>query len=78
MMMAAAALALPLSAAQPAKKTAKVKKINKKEVKATKKWDHEQVVDLIKKVNTYWQTNNKAEVRAFWDNAADHTGNMEV
>lgn len=35
--MAAAALALPLSAAQPAKKTAKVKKINKKEVKATKK-----------------------------------------
>ena len=36
MMMAAAALALPLSAAQPAKKTAKVKKVNKKEVKATK------------------------------------------
>ena len=30
MMMAAAALALPLSAAQPAKKTAKVKKVNKK------------------------------------------------
>ena len=76
--MAAAALALPLSAAQPAKKTAKVKKVNKKEVKATKKWDHEQVVELIKKVNTYWQTNNKAEVRAFWDNAAYHTGNMEV
>ena len=78
MMMAAAALALPLSAAQPAKKTAKVKKVNKKEVKATKKWDHEQVVELIKKVNTYWQTNNKAEVRAFWDNAAYQTGNMEV
>ena len=78
MMMAAAALALPLSAAQPAKKTAKVKKQNKKEVKASKKWDHEQVVELIKKVNTYWQTNNKAEVRAFWDNAAYHTGNMEV
>lgn len=36
MIMAAAALALPLSAAQPAKKTAKVKKVNKKEVKATK------------------------------------------
>ena len=77
-MLAAAALALPLNAAQPAKKTAKVKKQNKKEVKATKKWDHEQVVELIKKVNTYWQTNNKAEVRAFWDNAAYHTGNMEV
>ena len=78
MMMATAALALPLNAAQPAKKTAKVKKVNKKEVKATKKWDHEQVVELITKVNTYWQTNNKAEVRAFWDNAAYHTGNMEV
>ncbi len=49
MIMAAAALALPLSAAQPAKKTAKVKKVKKKEVKATKKWDHEQVVELIKK-----------------------------
>jgi rhamnogalacturonyl hydrolase YesR len=29
-------------------------------------------------VNTYWQTNNPAETRAFWDNAAYHTGNMEV
>ena len=44
MMLAAAALALPLSAAQPAKKTAKVKKQNKKEVKASRKWNHEQVV----------------------------------
>ena len=78
MMLAAAALALPLNAAQPAKKTAKVKKQNKKEVKASKKWDHEQVVELITKVNSYWQTNNKPEVRAFWDNAAYHTGNMEV
>ena len=78
MMLAAAALALPLSAAQPAKKTAKVKKQNKKEVKASRKWDHEQVVALITKVNNYWQANNKPEVRAFWDNAAYHTGNMEV
>lgn len=70
MMLAAAALALPLNAAQPAKKTAKVKKQNKKEVKASKKWDHEQVVELITKVNNYWQANNKPEVRAFWDNAA--------
>ena len=59
MMLAAAALALPLSAAQPAKKTAKVKKQNKKEVKASRKWDHEQVVALITKVNNYWQANNK-------------------
>ena len=64
MMLAAAALALPLNAAQPAKKTAKVKKQNKKEVKASKKWDHEQVVELITKVNNYWQANNKPEVRA--------------
>lgn len=78
MMLAAAALALPLNAAQPAKKTAKVKKQNKKEVKASKKWDHEQVVELITKVNNYWQANNKPEVRASWDNAAYHTGNMEV
>ena len=78
MMLAAAALALPLSAAQPAKKTAKVKKQNKKEVKASKKWDHDQVVALIKKVNNYWQANNKPEVRAFWDNAAYHTGNIEA
>ena len=78
MMLAAAALALPLNAAQPAKKTAKVKKQNKKEVKTSKKWDHEQVVELITKVNNYWQANNKPEVRAFWDNAAYHTGNMEV
>jgi rhamnogalacturonyl hydrolase YesR len=43
-----------------------------------KQWTGEDVKDLIKKVNTYWQTNNPAEVRAFWDNAAYHTGNMEV
>ena len=36
------------------------------------------VKSIIQKVNTYWQTNNPAEVRAFWDNAAYHTGNMEV
>lgn len=78
MMLAAAALALPLNAAQPAKKTAKVKKQNKKEVKASRKWNHEQVVELITKVNNYWQANNKPQVRAFWDNAAYHTGNMEV
>ena len=41
-------------------------------------WTSSQVKDVIRKVNTYWQTNNKAEVRSFWDNAAYHTGNMEV
>ena len=41
-------------------------------------WTSGQVKDVICRVNTYWQQNNKAEVRAFWDNAAYHTGNMEV
>ena len=66
LMLAVAALTLPMNAAQPAKKAAKAKK----EVKATKKWGHEQVVELITKVNNYWQINNKPEVRSFWDNAA--------
>ena len=42
------------------------------------KWNAEEVKEVIMKVNTYWQSNNPAEVRAFWDNAAYHTGNMEV
>ena len=41
-------------------------------------WTTSEVKDVIVKVNTYWQTNNPAEVRAFWDHAAYHTGNMEV
>ena len=43
-----------------------------------KKWTADEVKDVIRKVNTYWQTNNPAEVRSFWDNAAYHTGNMEA
>lgn len=43
-----------------------------------RKWTPAEVRDVIRKVNTYWQQNNKAEVRSFWDNAAYHTGNMEV
>lgn len=43
-----------------------------------KTWTKEQVAETINKVNDYWQTNNKAEVRSFWDNAAYHTGNMEA
>ncbi|WP_290051296.1 DUF2264 domain-containing protein [uncultured Muribaculum sp.] len=37
-----------------------------------------EVSAIIDKVNTYWQSNNAPEVRAFWDNAAYHTGNMEA
>lgn len=33
---------------------------------------------IITKVNDTWQKNNSARVRAFWDNAAYHTGNMEA
>jgi len=43
-----------------------------------KKWTADEVKNVVRKVNTYWQTNHKAEVRAFWDNAAYHTGNIEV
>ena len=43
-----------------------------------KKWRVNEVKDLIRKTNTYWQANNPAEVRSFWDNAAYHIGNMEV
>jgi len=36
----------------------------------------EEVKGIIIKVNDYWQANNKAELRSFWDHAAYHTGNM--
>ena len=38
----------------------------------------QQVLAIIDRVNTYWQSNHAAEVRSFWDNAAYHTGNMEA
>ncbi len=38
----------------------------------------QRVVHIIDRVNTYWQSNNPAQVRSFWDNAAYHTGNMEA
>ena len=47
-------------------------------VVSARRWTPTDVEQVIRKVNTYWQTNNKAEVRAFWDNAAYHTGNVEV
>ena len=43
-----------------------------------KRWRVNEVKDIIRKVNTYWQTNNPAEVRSSWDNGAYHTGNIEV
>ncbi len=38
----------------------------------------DEVLGIINKVNRYWQDNNPPTGRAFWDNAAYHTGNMEV
>ena len=43
-----------------------------------RQWTAGEVKEIIRQVNTYWQKNNPAKVRAFWDNAAYHTGNMEV
>ncbi|MBP5380445.1 MAG: DUF4861 family protein [Bacteroidaceae bacterium] len=37
-----------------------------------------EVLSLIEKVNNYWQANNSPNQRAFWDNAAYYTGNMEA
>lgn len=45
---------------------------------SAKTWTADKVKELITRVNTYWQQNNKAETRSFWDPAAYHTGNMEV
>jgi unsaturated rhamnogalacturonyl hydrolase len=43
-----------------------------------KRWTHDQVCEVVTRVNNYWQAHNKAEVRSFWDPAAYHTGNMEA
>lgn len=40
--------------------------------------DKHAVLDIIFKVNNYWQEQNPAPGRAFWDVAAYHTGNMEA
>jgi rhamnogalacturonyl hydrolase YesR len=37
-----------------------------------------QTLSIIRKVNDYWENNHPAQKKAFWDNAAYHTGNMEV
>lgn len=47
-------------------------------LKAQKLPSKKEVLSIIDKANTYWQSNNKPEVRSFWDHAAYHTGNMEV
>lgn len=38
----------------------------------------EKILEVVNRVNTYWQNNNAIHGNSFWDNAAYHTGNMEV
>ena len=38
----------------------------------------ENVIDIINKVNQYWQKNNPEHRNSFWHRAAYHTGNMEA
>ncbi len=47
-------------------------------VKAQKIKEAKDVLNLIEKVNDYWQAHNTPYCRGFWDNAAYFTGNMEA
>lgn len=38
----------------------------------------DEVIEIIHKVNNYWQTNNPQHGNSFWHKAAYHTGNMEA
>lgn len=38
----------------------------------------DEVVEIIHRVNHYWQTNNPQHGNSFWHRAAYHTGNMEA
>lgn len=40
--------------------------------------DRDEVIQAIHNVNRHWQKSNPPYCRAFWDNAAYHTGNMEA
>jgi len=48
------------------------------EITKTDKPEVKVVKDMIYKVNKTWQNNHPAAIRAFWDNAVYHTGNMEA
>lgn len=40
--------------------------------------NHQDVIQCIHRVNVHWQQTHTIHGRAFWDNAAYHTGNMEA
>lgn len=46
--------------------------------KAQKLPDKDEVIQIVRQVNDYWQARHPTHGRAFWDNAAYHTGNMEA
>ena len=75
---AAAPSQLTAPLVQPSMKTPLLNSAQQNALELTVNATAAQVKDIIRQVNTYWQTNNKAEVRSFWDNAAYHTGNIEV
>ena len=57
--MAAAAMAMPMPM-DAAKSTASKATKAKKEMKAIKTWNHEQIAEVVTRVNTYWQANNNS------------------
>ena len=61
---AAALMLVPASAGAKAKKKEAAKQLS--------------AIEIVDKVNSHWQANNKPEVNAFWDNAVYFTGNMEA
>ncbi|MDT3402224.1 glycoside hydrolase family 88/105 protein [Mucilaginibacter terrae] len=46
--------------------------------KANSTQSAQEVVNIIHKVNRYWQAGHPEHGRPFWDNAVYHTGNMEA
>lgn len=61
---AAALMLVPAPAGAKAKKKEAAKQLS--------------AIEIVDKVNSHWQANNKPEVNAFWDNAVYFTGNMEA
>jgi len=41
-------------------------------------WQRQTTIEMITRVNDYWQQHHTHQVRSFWDEAAYHTGNMEA
>ena len=61
---AAALMLVPAPAGAKAKKKEAAKQLS--------------AIEIVDKVNSHWQANNRPGVNAFWDNAVYFTGNMEA